>query len=90
MLQAEVKINIRQTTTDSAIPIRLFITKSKALPGHQPLQGSDGPQIWERRPGLGHRSRVQVEGQAPCSVSVGPSVCFRKVHLCQMLESTQK
>ncbi|KAI4536359.1 hypothetical protein MG293_013751 [Ovis ammon polii] len=26
VLQAEVKINIRQTTTDSAIPIRLFIT----------------------------------------------------------------
>uniref|UniRef100_A0A8D0NY90 Acetyl-CoA carboxylase 1 n=1 Tax=Sus scrofa TaxID=9823 RepID=A0A8D0NY90_PIG len=26
VLQAEVKINIRQTTTDSAVPIRLFIT----------------------------------------------------------------
>ncbi|MCP6646202.1 hypothetical protein NL493_29080, partial [Klebsiella pneumoniae] len=26
VLQAEVKINIRQTTTDSAAPIRLFIT----------------------------------------------------------------
>lgn len=26
VLQAEVKINIRQTTTDSATPIRLFIT----------------------------------------------------------------
>lgn len=26
VLQAEVKINIRQTTSDSAIPIRLFIT----------------------------------------------------------------
>lgn len=26
VLQAEVKINIRQTTTGSAIPIRLFIT----------------------------------------------------------------
>lgn len=26
VLQAEVKINIRQTTTGSAVPIRLFIT----------------------------------------------------------------
>lgn len=26
VLQAEVKINIRQTTTDRAVPIRLFIT----------------------------------------------------------------
>ena len=87
VLQAEVKINIRQTTADSAIPIRLFITNES---GYY-LDISLYKEVTDPRSGnvrLGWVTEVvRVEAQAS-SPRPWVCVCFRKVHLCHVLEST--
>lgn len=58
VLQAEVKINIRQTTTGSAIPIRLFITNES---GYY-LDISVYKEVTDSRSG-----NVRVANQRRCS-----------------------
>lgn len=66
VLQAEVKINIRETTSGSAIPIRLFITNES---GYY-LDISLYKEVTDPRSGnvrLGWVTEVPVEAEAGCS-----------------------
>lgn len=67
VLQAEVKINIRQTTSDSAIPIRLFITNESGyyldISLYKEVTDSRSGNVRVRQPGSGAQtSGSQAEG----------------------------
>lgn len=65
VLQAEVKINIRQTTAGSAIPIRLFITNESGYYLDISLYKEvTDPRSGNVRPGVDHGVQVQARQAA--------------------------
>lgn len=85
VLQAEVKINIRQTTTGSAVPIRLFITNESGyyldISLYKEVTDSRSGNVRADSPRASSLSRRRMRGDAtfvaltsPCLGSWKPPV----------------